>query len=506
MLAFASVAVASTYETHWITQPHDHFHFGAKASAEWQHRYLLNSTFWDGRGALENGCKGPILFYTGNEGPIDAFWNISGFVNEVLAQSLGALVVFGEERYYGLSLPKLGTPFEYLSTEQVLADYASLLTRVKASLGATSCPVVAFGGSYGGTLTTLFRLKYPHIVAGGLAASAPVGYYAPDKWEARAPPVTQFTWFETVQRVYAEAAPGCYDTLVEAVQAARAAAAAGGAQAAALAKTFGLCSAPSDADSFSWWLTEALESIPQVDYPCGPSGTLPPSPVNATCALFKPSGGGGGGGGGGAPDLLGALATVAQWYYSYGGSGGGGGACLPAAEATSEQVGGGVPGDGPSNSSAWGYQSCTETLHPFSVPAGAWRDFSFDEKAQAALCAEYYGVAPRMGWLAEVFSGQYGATGAASMLTNVIWSNGKRDPWHGGGFLEQSDAVQGGAVIVMETTAHHQDLRAPCAGDPPEMMAARAKEEAIIRSWIAQAASATTTTRVAAVATAEHGR
>ena len=140
------------------------------------------------------------------------------------------------------------------------------------------------------------------------------------------------------------------------------------------------------------------------------------------------------------------------------------------------------------------------------MPAGAWRDFSFDEKAQAALCAQYYGVAPRMGWLAEVFSGQYGTTGASSMLTNVIWSNGRRDPWHGGGFLEQSDAVQGGAVIVMETTAHHQDLRAPCAGDPPEMTAARAKEEEIIRSWIAQAASATTTTRAAAVATVERGR
>ena len=502
MLGFAFVTVASTYETHWITQPHDHFHFGAEASTEWQHRYLVNSTFWDGSGALANGCKGPILFYTGNEGPIDAFWNISGFVNQVLARKLGALVIFGEERYYGLSQPKLGTPFEYLSTEQVLADYASLLTRVKASLGATSCPVVAFGGSYGGTLTTLFRLKYPHIVVGGLASSAPVGYYAPSRWQSRAPPVTQFTWFETVQRVYAEAAPGCYDQLVKAVQSARAAAAAGGAQAAALAGTFGLCSAPPDADSFSWWLTEALESIPQVDYPCGPSGTLPPSPVNATCALFKPSGSGGSASGV-ASDLLGALATVAQWYYSYGSSGGGGDVCLPAAEATNDQVGGGVPGDGPSNNSAWGYQSCTETLHPFSVPAGSWRNFSFDEAAQAKLCAQYYGVAPRMGWLAEVFTGQYGTAGPSSMLTNVIWSNGKRDPWHGGGFLEQSDAVSGGKVIVMETTAHHQDLRAPCAADPPELRSTRADEEAIIRSWIAQAASATTR---GAAATVEHGR
>ena len=60
--------------------------------------------------------------------------------------------------------------FTYLSTENVLADYAALLISLRADLNATDCPVIAFGGSYGGTLTTLFRLKYPHVVAGGQVA------------------------------------------------------------------------------------------------------------------------------------------------------------------------------------------------------------------------------------------------------------------------------------------------------------------------------------------------
>ena len=44
---------------------------------------------WDGRGQLENGCRGPILLYTGNEGPITAFYDTNGFMIEELAPMLG---------------------------------------------------------------------------------------------------------------------------------------------------------------------------------------------------------------------------------------------------------------------------------------------------------------------------------------------------------------------------------------------------------------------------------
>ena len=253
-----------------------------------------------------------------------------------LSTSLGALVVFGEERYYGLSRPTPG--FTYLSTENVLADYAALLTSLRADLNATDCPIIAFGGSYGGTLTTLFRLKYPHVVAGGLAASAPLGYYAPSQWARRG--VTPTTWFDTVVRDYTEAQPGCYDALVAAVKLANATARANASE---VADTFELCAPPDDVDAFVYWITEALESIPQIDYPEA-SGTMPGSPVNATCAAVLKDGSAG-------------LAQVAKMYYGYGGASG----C--AKDAANTQFRGGVPGDGPDVGSAWGYQSCTETLH-----------------------------------------------------------------------------------------------------------------------------------------------
>jgi hypothetical protein len=45
------------------------------------------------------------LFYTGNEGDIYDFYNMSGFLTDTLAKQLGALVVFCEHRWYGTSYP-----------------------------------------------------------------------------------------------------------------------------------------------------------------------------------------------------------------------------------------------------------------------------------------------------------------------------------------------------------------------------------------------------------------
>lgn len=85
--------------------------------------------------------------------------------------------VYAEHRYYGESLPFGNQSFDtpefagYLSTEQALADYAALLsTKINTELR----PVIVFGGSYGGLLSAWFRIKYPHLTTGAIAASAPM--------------------------------------------------------------------------------------------------------------------------------------------------------------------------------------------------------------------------------------------------------------------------------------------------------------------------------------------
>lgn len=158
--------------------------------------------------------------------------------------------------------------------------------------------------------------------------------------------------------------------------------------------------------------------------------------------------------------------------------------CLP----TLSDGPGGIPGDGPGPGS-WGYQSCTETLHQFS--GRGLRNFSFDlTECGVEPCASLFNgsVTPDTQALTRRYGGYAIGDGAAG-VTNLIWSNGKRDPWSGGGFLTPVEG-SGNYWFLMDEGAHHLDLRGPHDDDPPQVSQVRAHEQAIIWDWIEAASRA----------------
>lgn len=150
----------------WFVQKLDHFN-GAD-SRVWKQRYFVNDTYYK--------TGGPIFIQIGGEGTADPIWMVEG-AWVTYARIYGAYTAMLEHRYYGSSHPTddMSTDnLRYLSSEQALADLAAFIVDLKLRLGNPNIKVITFGGSYPGSLSAWFRLKYPHLVDGAVASSAPL--------------------------------------------------------------------------------------------------------------------------------------------------------------------------------------------------------------------------------------------------------------------------------------------------------------------------------------------
>lgn len=149
---------------HYFEQPLSHFARGIAGS------YKQRVCIYDGYWKPDQGL--PIFLYTGNESPVDEYVNNTGLIWD-LAAEVNALVVFAEHRYFGESIPAIegmDNCLAYLSSEEALADYASLTNRFRREWGAKNSAIIAFGGSYGGMLASWMRILYPSAVDGGETA------------------------------------------------------------------------------------------------------------------------------------------------------------------------------------------------------------------------------------------------------------------------------------------------------------------------------------------------
>lgn len=447
---------AYNYSTLWFEQSLDHFNFAETRT--FQQRYLVNLDSYGGE-----GC--PIFFYTGNEGPAPLFLQNTGFIFEAAA-TFKAAVVVGEHRYYGDSLPfGAGTynktaNLQWLTSEQALADYAVLLTALKdpsspSYLAAGVSPktaVVAFGGSYGGMLTAWARMKYPHVYAGGIAASAPI-------WQ-----FTNLTGDETFSsiatRTFSKASPQCSAGVRAAWSAMD------GMSLADLSSRFRLCSplaSRSDVQEYLYpWIAGALSYMAMADYPYPSSflGPMPASPVAYSCRHFEAAGAGG--------DVVGALYGVVNVFYNYTGLAG---ACYNVKDDQPSTLG---------DQGGWNYQACTEMVMPVAQDSvhDMFYPMPWSLASYVANCVRTYdGTVPRPDWVATHYGGHN-----IGEYSNIVFSNGDLDPWSGGGVLANQSASL--PAVYIEGGAHHLDLRASNPADPPSVVAARAFHRRSIAKWL----------------------
>ncbi|CAH1785139.1 unnamed protein product [Owenia fusiformis] len=456
------------FEERYVDQYLDHFNFdSAKAFGEvtgFTERYLIQDKWW-------KAGEGPIFFYTGNEGNIEEFWANSGFIMEI-APKFNALVVFAEHRFYGGSAPfsEWGPEWSFkhpyiglLTIEQAMADYAHLISNIKETMNATKCPVITFGGSYGGMLSAYMRFKYPNLVDGAIAASAPI-YLVAGKTDP-------YAFFKTVT-------DDIYAANQESVTSARKAftdmaklAESGKKGLAAITKIFQLCSPlqPGDLNHLSLYVRNAFTSLAMMDYPYPTDflAPLPAYPIKAAAEMLV---------NGSTP--LDGLAAATALFYQYSDKEK---KCyniselfIECADPTGCDLG--------LNSLAWDFQACTEVqiVQSTNFKTDMFPPLNYTYKSRADYCYDKWTVRPRDDWLALNLWGRN-----INHTSNIVFSNGDLDPWHLGGVLESiSDSV---VAVVIEGGAHHLDLRASNPQDPPSVIKARQIEVANIEKWITQA-------------------
>ncbi|KAL4426944.1 hypothetical protein ABPG74_017201 [Tetrahymena malaccensis] len=425
--------------------------------------------------------KGPILFYCGNEGPIEMFYNNTGFQTHTLAKELNGLVVFMEHRYFGESWPfgneeeslKKGNN-KYLTSLQALNDYVVFLNWFKKSLGCgdDECPVIAIGGSYGGMLAAWIRMKFPNVVDASLAASAPIYQFLNREG------LNQTLFYSIITRNYAQ--NGCSDKIHQAYQLLTNIIDSPASTKlfkdqfdpifANITQAMNTCEPITNSTGLQQlrtYMDTAYSYMAMTNYPQASSflRPMPAWPANASCipmeavnsnsTIFE---------------LFSAIKLSTDTFYNYDQS------------ANCSDTTQGDDGASDNDMSGWNILACSDMVLPMASNGKSDMFYSqpWNFEQYKEWCNYTYGVTPNYDWALDFYGGRNDLE--MQNFSNIFFSNGMLDPWSGGSPTEYlSEDLP---VNYMYASAHHNDLRLPQEGDPESVVQGRELEIKYLKKWI----------------------
>ncbi|XP_045200645.2 putative serine protease K12H4.7 isoform X2 [Mercenaria mercenaria] len=444
-------------------------HFDGSDFRYWKQRYFVNNaTFRAG---------GPIFLMLGGEAEASPAWLVDGAWQQY-ARDHGAFLVLLEHRYYGESqpVPDISTPnLQYLSSKQALADIAQFVTYFKKLYlyqYLQNSSVILFGGSYAGSLAAWARSRYPYIVDGAVASSAPMvammefqDYYV-GVGEALE------TYSSDCTKEIKNATARMYDWWGQPDKRIL------------MNKIFRLCdkinhNALLDLSVFFYNLAENFAGVVQYNNDnrdfLGRKGTK--LTIQTVCDIMTDESRG---------DNIQRYADVNSLILdTYGEQ------CLnlrynKLAHSLNHTDWNSVSAEG---SRQWLYQTCAEfgwiqsSWSP-KQPFSQWFLFPFNFTTD--LCNSVF-VPPEYGWgqvtdNCDETNRFYG--GRNLPISKSIFVNGLLDPWWRVGILEKTPASSDVEIILIAGTAHCADMYPPSSKDPPQLAAVRSKISKVIGTWL----------------------
>eukprot|EP00026_Physarum_polycephalum_P008261 Phypoly_transcript_08342.p1 GENE.Phypoly_transcript_08342~~Phypoly_transcript_08342.p1 ORF type:complete len:486 (+),score=73.44 Phypoly_transcript_08342:64-1521(+) len=416
-------------------------HFDEQDRRTWSQRYLVNDTFWDG--------KGPVFFMVNGEGPLDPL-SVVAYQYCIWAQEFNALMISLEHRFYGESQPleSLSTEnLKFLDADQALADAANFRQFIADKYNAHTNQFITFGGSYAGELSGWMRVKFPHLIDASVASSGPVNAEV-DFYQYLAVVADSLAFYGNEM---------CVSNIATATQKIQALTQTASGLT-SLSSMFDTCAPITQQDIPNFMQSLAGNFMGIVQY----NLEIPGVNISTLCDIMTNS----------SQDPLSNYLAVWNLFAED--------ECVDVSyedmvkELMNTTLSAAVGGR------QWIYQSCIEFGY-FQTSDSPNQPFGnlFNVSTQTVLCHDVFGFdfLPDVNWTRT----EYGANDPEE--SNILWVNGSIDPWHALGVLQAPEGAPFN-VLVINGTAHCADMLPAFPGAPSTLAPAQDVIKKQLATWI----------------------